>query len=464
MLADVHAQTTGDSTGRRWWLWLAGVLLFFLPLALWPLAEADEIRNWQPTGTQASALRGATLASDQGLTTLYRWSSASLQRSVDEGRSWTMIGEGLPTNSIGGIALHTLKPGSARTVYALAGDADRLGLYRSEDSGATFELLHRPQDFSPTLLAVHAHPEGDRLLMASHDYLAWSTDGGVTWQNRTMSGEVTVVYIDEGFWAGGTGWLTVMRDDDWQMRSLPLEVTPRQLVSPTREPDQLYILHDQGLLRGSVTGEDWLPITLTKSRRITGLAIDPLVWQTLWVGDDQGGIWRSDDWGRTWQRIPNPTAGAVRFLFLAPGDRSRLFVVSGFDLWWILQTPNEPTPTLTPTPSPTATATSTNTPSPTPSPTSTLAPTFTPTHTPTRASTHTPTPLASATATATPTATSPPIPSPTATPSLPTPTSTPDDPHPQPTPIATPSSEPVSTPTPKPTDTPAVTPTPTPDR
>ena len=462
MLADVRAQTTGVSTGRRWWLWLAGVLLFFLPLALWPLAQSDETHNWRPTGAQASALRGATFASDQGLTTLYRWSSATLQRSVDEGRTWTMVGEGLPTNAVGGITLHTLEPGSARTVYALAGDADRLGLYRSEDSGATFELLHRPQDFNPTLLAVRAHPEGDRLMIASHDYLAWNEDGGVTWRSQKMAEEVTVVHVDGKFWAGGTGWLTFMQDDAWRSLSLPSGVTPRQLMSPTRAPSQLYVLHDQGLLRGSATGEDWQPVTLSGSRRITGLAIDPLVWQTLWAGDNHGGIWRSDDWGRTWQRLPHPTTGAVHFLFLAHEDRSRLYVVSGFDLWWIFQSPTKPTPTLTPTPSPTATDTPTATPSPTPtpSPTATLIPTFTPTptHTPTSTSTHTPTPLASATVT--PTATSPPVPSPTDTPSLPSPTSTPDNPHPQPTPT----DEPVYTPTPKPTDTPDIPPTPTPDR
>ncbi len=463
MLADVRSNASGVSTGGRWWYWMVGILLFFLPLALWPLAQVDETRNWQPTGTQDRALRGATFASDQGLTTLYRWSSGTLQRSVDEGRTWAMIGEGLPTNTVGGVALHTLKTGSARTVYALAGDANRLGLYRSEDSGATFELLHRPQDFNPTLLAVHAHPETDRLIMASHDYLAWSNDGGITWQSKAMSEGVTVVHVDEVFWAGGVGWLAVMRDDGWQARSLPSGVTPRQLFSPIREPDQLYVLHDQGLLRGSTDGEDWRPVTLPGSHRITGLTIDPLVWQTLWVGDDSGGIWRSDDWGMTWVHLPSPTTGAVRFLFLAPGDRSRLFIISSFDLWWILQTPSEPTPTLTATPSPTATATATNTPSPTPSSTATLTSTFTPTatQTPTSTATHTPLATATAAATATPTNTPTPSllpPSPTFTP-LP-PTSTPDDPDPQPTPTDTPA----TTPTPKPTDTPAIPPTATPDR
>jgi len=292
---------------------LAGILLFLLPLALWPLAETDQAHNWQPTGDQGRAWRGATVASDQGLTTLYRWSSGSLQRSVDEGRTWTTIGDGLPTNAVGGVALHTLKPGSARTVYALAGDAGRLGLYRSEDSGATFDFLHRPQDFSPTLLAVHAHPDGDRLMLADGDYLAWSEDGGVTWQKRQLAAEVTVVHIDENFWAGGRGWLTFMHDGVWQPRTLPAGVTPRRLLSPPlREPDQLYVLHDEGLLRGRATGADWQPLTLPDSRRITGLAIDPLVWQTLWVGDEQGGIWRSDDWGLTWVRLSNPTTGVIR--------------------------------------------------------------------------------------------------------------------------------------------------------
>ena len=454
MLADEVSQAPSVSSSRRWWLWFGGILLFFLPLALWPIAQAEEIRSWQPTGLDVGALRGAAFASDQGLTTIYRWSSASLLRSVDEGRTWIPIGEGLPTSATGAVTLHTLKPGGARTVYALSGEENRRALYRSMDSGATFELLHRPQDFSPSLLAAHAHPEGDWLIMADDDYLSWSEDGGVTWQSRQMAESVTVVYADDGFWAGGTGWLTVMQGDNWQSLSLPEGVTPHQLISPIRNPDQLYVLHDQGLLRSATSGDDWQPVLLPGSHQITGLAIDPLVWQTLLAGDSVGGIWRSDDWGLTWVRLSNPTKGTVNFLFLAPENRSRLFVISGFDLWWIFQSPTEPTPTLTPSPTLTSTATPTSTPTSSPSPTATVThtSTFTPTTTttPTNTTTHTPT------APPTSTATSTPIPPPTSTATL-----SPSTPTPAPT-----SPPPTSEPPPKPTDTPAPkpTPTPTPDR
>ena len=325
MLADDITQTSSVSNSHRWWLWIGGILLFFLPFAWWPLAQAEEVRNWQPTGRDVGGLVGATFASDQGLTTIYRWSSAGLWRSVDEGRTWTPIGEGLPATATGGITLHTLEPGGARTVYALAGEESRRGLYRSVDSGATFELLHRPQDFNPSLLAAHAQPDGDWLIMADAEYLSWSEDGGVTWESRQMAGHVSVVHVDDGFWAGGTGWLMVTQEDDWQTLALPDGVTPRRLISPVRNPDQLYILHDQGLLRGATSGDDWETVLLPDSRRITGLAIDPLVWQTLMAGDSVGGIWRSDDWGLTWVRLPSPTEGMVDFLFLAPEDREQTF-------------------------------------------------------------------------------------------------------------------------------------------
>jgi len=460
MLADDISQTSSVSNSRHWWLWIGGVLLFFLPLIFLPLAQTEEPRNWQPTGLDVGGLRGAMFASDQGLTAIYRWSSSGLLRSVDEGRTWTPIGEGLPTNATGGITLHSLEPGSARTVYALAGEESRRGLYRSVDSGTTFELLHRPQDYSPSLLAAHAQPEGDWLGMADDDYLSWSKDGGVTWDSRQMAASVSVVHVDDGFWAGGTGWLAVMHEEDWQTLTLPDGVIPRQLIKPLRNPDQLYVLHDQGLLRGKTSGAEWQVLDLPDARQITGLAIDPLVWQTLLASDSTGGIWRSDDWGLTWVQLSNPTRGTVNFLFLAPEDRSRLFIISGFDLWWIFQPPIEPTPTLTPTSTPTSSATPTSTPTSTPTPTATVTPTptstLTATATPTSTSTatHTPTipPTAAPTSTINPI--SSPSPSPTATLSPLTPEPTPTQPHP------------TSEPTTKPTDTPAPrpTPTPTPDR
>lgn len=442
MLADATPSSLNASKLRRWWPWLAGVLLFFLPLAFWPRDGAEHSDTWRATGSQVGALQSATFASDQGLMTLYRWSPAGLLRSVDEGRTWIAVGEGLPENAISSPTIHSLNPGSARTVYVLAGEAERRGLFRSTDSGATFELILRPAAFSPELLAVRDGPDGDLLLLAGDEFLSISKDGGVTWEDRRIPGPGTAMVLLAGdrLWVGGAGWIAYSEDDgeSWRQFPLPAGTVPRQLLTTNRGPEQLYVLHEKGLLRSDDRGRTWQALAIPTNAGITSLTIDPLVWQTLFIGDAAGRVWRSDDWGETWQRLNGPVSGPVRSIFQAPGDRSRLFIVSGFDLWSILQLPLEPTATTTPTPSPTATPsptlTPTSTPSPTPTipPTNTLTPTLsptptvtpTPTTTPTATSTPLPTISPTATATATPTPRSNLTP-PTATPHHPKPTATP---------------------------------------
>ena len=365
---------------RRWMYWIAGIVLFLSPLGLWRSSYSQQAPVWHATGVDVGPAQRIALATDKGLTVFYRWSQMGLWRSVDGGRSWAQIGAGLPANFLGGQLLQALASGAGSTLYALAGAGDRYGLYRSTDSGATFELLYQPVAFIPTQMAVKPHADGDRILLTGDASVTASIDGGITWQTQTLPGPVRALFANQELWVAGSGWLGKSTDGGvaWQIIPLPTDITPRFLHSGGSAPERLYLGHDRGLLRSSDAGTTWQPLSLPQLRHTPlALAIDPIVWQTLYLGDDGGTIWRSDDDGRNWQILPGPNTGPIQTLFVTPDDRSRLYVAASADLWWRSQIALEPTPTATSTPSPTATPTST------PSPTATSTPTTTPTPSPT---------------------------------------------------------------------------------
>lgn len=487
MLVQTRSHSLAANVGQRWLLWLLGLVIFLTPLLAPSLSffqsGGERSGQWQLAGEQTSAVQGAAFASDQGLTTLYRWSPQAVWRSADQGHSWTIIGAGLPTTATGALALVDLLPGSVHTLYALAGPAGRRGLYRSTDSGAQFDLLYQPLDFNPALLAVqgvehNANSSGDDIVaLAGGETLVISLDGGATWRNfRTPGRTQALAMTGLGLWAVGSdgveynddglphpAWVahTVDNGDHWQLQTLPDGVQPQFLAGANRGPVDWYLGHARGLLASSDEGVTWQSVRLPAEAAPTALVLDPLIWQMLVLADASGKLWRSDDAGVSWQPLPVPTSGAIRRLFLAPGDRDRLYAVAGFDLWWLPQTFLPPTPTGSATPTSTATPGPTSTPTllsrpaattpvppfPSPSPTFSSTPALYPTPTNT-----VPSP-----------ATSPTVQAPTATYYAPTavPTDAPPPPGAVPSAVAPPPASPTSPPNVVPTPAPTPIPSPT---
>ncbi len=385
---------------KHWLLWVGGILLFWAPFLLIPQQPNVSGPTWQATDRQLGAAQGVALVVDQGLTGLYRWSATGLWRSLDGGRSWIPGGAGLPRTRLGRLALIELRAGAGRgqsgaaMVFALAGGPHNRGLYRSLDRGATFELLHRPLDFLPEHLLIQPGEKGI-IGLAGDDRVSLSTDGGANWRTYRAPGAVRAVLAEPGrIGLAGQGWLVLSADggEHWQQRLLPDGITPVFLLSPPRGPSRLFVGHERGILLSTDDGLSWQPLPQPGRYPLRFLAPDPLVWQVLFAGDGEGQLWRSDDGGRHWQPLAGPPAGRLQGLWVAPGDRDRLYVLAGLALWW--QTLHLPSPTPTATATATATAMPTVPPTPTPTPTATLPPRGsppTPTATPSPSPSPTPT-------------------------------------------------------------------------
>lgn len=442
----------------RWLLWVGGILLFLTPFLLIPKQPGSFGSGWQATGRQVGAAQGVALVNDQGLTGLYRWSAAGLWRSLDGGLTWIPGGAGLPRSRLDRLELIELRAGAGRgqgsagVLFALAGSLQNRGLYRSFDRGATFELLYRPLDFIPERLIIQPGDKGI-IGLAGDEQVSLSTDGGANWKTYRAPGPVRAVLAEPGrIGLAGRSWLVFSEDggEHWQQRLLPEGIEPTFLLSAPRGPARLFVGHKQGILYSTDDGLSWQPLPQPGRQPLRFLVPDPLVWQILFAADGDGRLWRSDDGGRRWQPLAGPIAGRLRGLWVAPGDRDRLYVLAGTDLWWQTLHLPSPTPTATATATPTWTPTPTSTPTPTatmsgPIPTDTPTPTATPSPSPSP----TPWPVRRRTTAPAPTMPTPTSAAMTVTPALGeavTATTTPSPPTPAASPTPTPAISPTATP------------------
>ena len=127
---------------------------------------------------------------------------SGLFRSVDGGDSWEEISRapGLPLGPLGKIGV-AVSPARAGRVWALIEtEADKTGLYRSDDYGARWifvcanrDLMHRPWYYTH----VFADPKHGETVYISNLALWKSTDGGATYTEiKTPHGDNHDLWID----------------------------------------------------------------------------------------------------------------------------------------------------------------------------------------------------------------------------------------------------------------------------
>lgn len=157
-----------------------------------------------------------------------------LARSLDRGRTWTMLSKGLPGDEREVYVLSVaIDPADANVMYAGTGGfvGQGHGVYKSTDGGDSWSASNRGMiDYRITAIAID--PSDSKIVYAGSDAgeLFKSEDGGQTWNNLTAQ--------------------------------LPLDpnahATIQQISFDPGNPDRLYLLTpNAGLLIGSPGGAQW---------------------------------------------------------------------------------------------------------------------------------------------------------------------------------------------------------------
>ena len=303
------------------------------------------------------------------LTYFAGYTGGGLWRTDDAGISWRNVSDGqFRTGSIGAIAV---APSDPNVIYvgtgehAVRGQSSTYGdgVYRSTDQGRTWS--HAGLRSSRQISAVRVHPQNPDLVYVAAQGDRWkgtpdrgiyrSSDGGRTWmlvlKGETPTSGASDLSMDPSnprilyaaMWdhqrvpwmvrSGGTGsgiWKSTDGGDTWTRLT---EGLPRRLgkigVAVSANPERVYAIVEAdsgGLFRSDDAGKTWRLMSgdrliQTRSWYYMNVIADPRNAEVVWVMNAP--VMRSIDGGRTFQTVP-ATHGDNHGLWINPTNASYL--------------------------------------------------------------------------------------------------------------------------------------------
>jgi photosystem II stability/assembly factor-like uncharacterized protein len=206
-------------------------------------------------------------------------------RSANAGATWALVNSGLSSGGSGPAypaspTCLAIDPLSTSTLYA---GTDSNGVYRSTDSGSTWQARVMHSDFSVAAYSLAIDPTTPSIVYAGVSYFGCfrSKDGGETWVRA------------------GTG--------------LPMARATRSLVIDPTNPSILYAATGEtGFYRSADAGDNWTAADnawatadnadLAK-REIRCLAVGSASPTILYASTDGGRVFRTTDGGNTWINV-----------------------------------------------------------------------------------------------------------------------------------------------------------------
>jgi photosystem II stability/assembly factor-like uncharacterized protein len=244
-------------------------------------------------------------------------------RSLDGGRTWNKITNGLP-KLIGRISVR-VAPNNPNVVYALIESKDG-ALYRSDDKGETFRMIYRNNNIVQRgfyYTTVRVDPTNENKVYAVSSPLFVSIDGGRNFRSISPNTHIDyhALWIDPAnpkyMWQGQDGGVAVSRDggDKWEYANNFPAGQFYQVHADNRQPFYWLSggLQDNGTWTGpsrtrepaGIMNEDWRMISFGDGFYAINHPDDP----ELYLTESQAGnIVRTDMRNREQQSV-DPYAG-----------------------------------------------------------------------------------------------------------------------------------------------------------
>ena len=240
-------------------------------------------------------------------------------RTADGGRTWRHLG----LDATRHIARVRVSPRDPDLVYVAAlgdifGPNPERGVFRSKDGGSTWDLaLHKSEDAGAADLSLDA--TNPRILYAS------------IWQARRRPWELVSGGPDGGIWRtldGGDTWHDITRNPGLPEKALLGRVGVA--ASPARAGRVWALIEaadgEGGVYRSEDAGDSWERVSDDKAVQgrpwyYSHIVPDPLDAETLYSMNFQ--LWKSSDGGHSFQQITTPH-GDNHDLWIDPADNRRM--------------------------------------------------------------------------------------------------------------------------------------------
>lgn len=264
--------------------------------------------TWRPIGPYRGG-RSCAVTGVPDKPNLYYFGSTGggVWRTTDAGNSWENISDGYFGGSIGAVAVSESDP---NVLYAGQGEktvrgnvSSGFGVWKSVDAGKTW--THAGLRESRQIGRIRIHPEnpdivyvavmGDLFRDTEERGVYKTTDGGQSWTrvlfSDTGSGAVDLILDPAN--------PRILYASTWTVRR-----TPWSLSSGGR---------GSKLWKSTDSGESWEEISVkpgfpTGLKGIIGIAVSPVKPERVWAlveSEPDGGLYRSDDGGESWQKLNN---------------------------------------------------------------------------------------------------------------------------------------------------------------
>jgi photosystem II stability/assembly factor-like uncharacterized protein len=257
------------------------------------------------------ALRGRNLhsltASPAGSDEVFAASDDAILKSTDKGKTWVPVPEPRPavartsrpsqvTHNSGRVRIHALRAVRTDDKLALFAGTDA-GLFRSFNSGATWEQIKAAGITGESVLAIYAPSAGaSRLAALTGSGLFVSQDSGRTWQAAPMPSGYYLYDV-----------------------ALPVEHDIAILAATSR-----------GILQSTDEGAHWKLVTEgVPAATVDSVRFNPSQGREAFLVQ-YGNVYRTVDGGDSWQAFSNEglEGAAIRMLWFAPELPRRIFALT----------------------------------------------------------------------------------------------------------------------------------------
>jgi len=299
-----------------------GTALITACAAVW--AANEPIADWKIAGPFGGTARSIALDAEKPNVLLAGAMNSLLYRTQDSGATWNLLD--FPKRNLSEVTSVLVDPRDSKHYLAGIISADGGGLFESHDEGVKWSSVSGVRDFGVRALAV-APSQPTRFVAGTAHGVLQSDDSGASWtrisdpQNFEMQ-SITAIAIDPkdpGIIYAGTShlpWKTLDGGKTWQSIHTGMidDSDVFSIYIDPANPTDVFASACSGIYATGDRGEQWrklLGLSLAQ-RRTHVIRKDPATAGTLYAGTTMG-LFKSPNSGSTWRPVTNTQVNSMVF-------------------------------------------------------------------------------------------------------------------------------------------------------